>query len=158
MPLVGVKKKLKLLVIPVLSSILALMILFTNSFWKLTSFSLSLHAVYGGIFILNYFKTKGYGILSRLTRGCSSRPLLALRALIHTSCRESRHSSSASHRGRFYRPTQILTRQVIIYDTIRKALRLRTTFTQTSTLLACQGRDVKKMLCLQQKFALWKRA
>ena len=32
MPLVGVKKKLKLLVIPVLPSILALMILFTNSF------------------------------------------------------------------------------------------------------------------------------
>ena len=151
MPLVGVKQKLKLLVIPVLPSILALIILFTNSFWKLTSFSLSLHAIYGGIyfellqraFILNY---------------CSARPLLALSALIHTSCRESRNSSSASHRGRFYRPTQILTRQVIIYDTIRKALRLRTTFTQTSTLLACQGRDVKKMLCLQQKFALWKRA
>ena len=155
MSLVGVKQKLKLLVIPVLPSILALIILFTNSFWKLTSFSLSLHAIYGGIY---FEKTKGYGILSRLTRGCSARPLLALSALIHTSCRESRNSSSASHRGRFYWPTQILTRQVIIYDTIRKALRLRTTFTQTSTLLACQGRDVKKMLCLQQKFALWKRA
>lgn len=107
---------------------------------------------------MNYFKTKGYGILSRLTRGCSARPLLALSVLIHTSCRESRNSSSASHRGRFYQPTQILTRQVIIYDTIRKALRLRTTFTQTSTLLACQGRDVKKNVMFTAKIRTLKKS
>lgn len=127
MPLVGLKKKLKLLVIPVLSSILAFMIFFTNSFWKLNV-----------VFHVVVRSTEAFlgSLVVAAPDICSPS--------VHTSCQESRNSSSASHRGRFYRPMQISTRQFIIYDTIRIALRLRTTFTQTSTLLACQGRDIEK--------------
>lgn len=147
MPLVGVKKKLKLLVIPVLPSILALMILFTNTVVLKVDVVFLVVARSTEACIMNYSKPKGYGILSRLTRGCSAQPLLALSALIHTSCRESWNSSSASHRGLFYRPTQILTRQVIIYDTIRKALRLRTIFRQTSTLFNSMPRSWREKKC-----------